>query len=289
MRVLITGAGGQLGRALVHTAPPNVAVTALDKAQMDVTVHEATQAALARYNPDIIVNTAAYTAVDRAETEPDKAYVVNAIAPGYLAQLTRASGARLIHLSTDYVFDGDSNRPYSPNDPPVPLNVYGASKLEGERRALSICPERTLILRSSWLYAACGHNFVSSMLRLMRERESIRIVADQIGTPTWVNALAQVIWTMVRRTDCCGVYHWSDDGQASWYEFALAIQETALDFRLLTKRIPLLPITAEEYAAPARRPSYSVLNKGTTIADFGVSPMFWRSALRQMLQELAHA
>ncbi len=145
-----------------------------------------------------------------------------------------------------------------------------------------------MILRTGWLYAAKGHNFVNTMLRLMREREEIRVVADQIGTPTWVTTVAQVIWAIVRRTQWRGVYHWSDDGQASWYEFALAIQEAGLYFHLLRRPISLLPVSAVEYGAPARRPIYSVLNKGATIAEFGVSPILWRTALRQMLKDVAH-
>jgi dTDP-4-dehydrorhamnose reductase len=289
MRVLITGAGGQLGQALVTTAPGDVAVTALDRAALDITAPEAVRATVARYSPDLIINAAAFTQVDRAETDFDQAYAVNAEGPMYLAEVASDTGTRLIHISTDYVFNGKSSRPYRPNDPTAPLSVYGASKLEGEKRMLSLYPERALVLRSGWIYYRRGHNFVNTMLKLMRGCDEIRVVTDQIGTPTWAKTLARVIWFAAERRNLHGLYHWTDDGITNWYDFAVAIQEDALALNLLQAAVPIRPIRTEDYPTPARRPAYAVLDTTSTVADFGLMPTDWRVALRQMLAELVHA
>lgn len=289
MKVLITGAGGQLGRALCAAAPSGFAVTALDRQELDIAAPEAIRAAISRYNPELILNAAAYTQVDRAETEREEAYAVNADGPQYLVEVANTIGARLIHISTDYVFNGHSSRPYQPEDPTEPLNVYGASKLEGEKRVRSLCPERTLILRSGWLYDAHGKNFVMTMLKLMREREELDVVTDEFGTPTWSRTLAGAVWLAAGREALHGIYHWSDGGVASRYEFAIAIQEEALALRLLARPIRIRPIRVAEYPLAARRPAYTVLDKAATIADFGLTPIHWRMALRQMLAGLSHA
>jgi dTDP-4-dehydrorhamnose reductase len=289
MKVLITGAGGQLGRALCAAAPSGFAVTALDKRKLDIAAPEAIRVAMSRYDPELIVNAAAYTQVDRAETEREEAYAVNADGPQYLAEVANTIGARLIHISTDYVFNGHSSRPYRPDDPTDPLNVYGASKLEGEKRLRSLCPERTLILRSGWLYDARGKNFVMTMLKLMHEREEIGVVTDEVGTPTWAKMLARAVWLAAEQKTLHGIYHWTDAGVASRYEFATAIQEEALALGLLARPIRIRPIRTGEYPLAARRPAYSVLDKAATIADFGLTPIDWRTTLRQMLAELTHA
>lgn len=289
MKVLITGAGGQLGRALCATAPSGFAVTALDKEKLDIAEPEAIRVAVSRYNPELILNAAAYTQVDRAETEREEAYAVNAEGPQYLAEATNTIGARLIHISTDYVFNGHSSRPYRPDDPTDPLNAYGASKLEGEKRLRSLCPDRTLILRSGWLYDAHGKNFVMTILKLMHEREEIGVVTDEFGTPTWAKTLARAVWLAAERKALHGIYHWTDGGVASRYEFATAIQEEALALGLLARPIRIRPIRAAEYPLAARRPANAVLDKAATIADFGLTPIHWRMALHQMLAGLAHA
>jgi dTDP-4-dehydrorhamnose reductase len=289
MRVLITGSDGQLGRALVMTAPSHVTVTALDRAALDITAPEAARAAIARYSPDLIVNAAAYTQVDQAESERDRAYKVNAEGPANLAQFACTTGARLIHISTDYVFNGNASRPYRASDATEPLSVYGSSKLEGEKWVMSNYPGRVLILRSGWIYSASGQNFVTTMLRLMREREEVRVVTDQIGTPTWAKTFAHVIWLAAERSALSGIYHWSDAGQASWYDFAMAIQEEALELKLLKRAILIKPIGTAEYPMAARRPAYAVLDTTATIADFGVESIHWRNALHEMLAELVHA
>jgi dTDP-4-dehydrorhamnose reductase len=243
--------------------------------------------------PDTILNSirnaAVYIQVDRAESEREEAYAVNADGPQYLVEVANTIGARVIHISTDYVFNGHSSRPYRPDGPTEPLNVYGASKLEGEKRVRSLCPERTLILRSGWLYDAHGKNFVMTMLKLMHEWEEIRVVTDEVGTPTWAKTLARAVWLAAEQKALHGIYHWTDEGVASRYEFATAIQEEALALGLLARPIRIRPIRTAEYPTAAQRPAYAVLDKAATIADFGLTPIHWRIALRQMLAELAHA
>lgn len=289
MRVLITGAGGQLGCALLAAAPSGFAVTALDRRKLDIAAPEAIRGAMSRYNPEVIINAAAYTQVDRAETEQKEAYAVNADGPQYLAEAAKTIGARLIHISTDYVFNGHSSRPYRPEDPTDPLNVYGASKLEGEKRLRSVYPEKTLILRTGWLFAAQGKNFVMTVLRLMRDREEIRVVTDEVGTPTWAKTLARAVWIATEQKPLHGIYHWTDAGVASRYEFAAAIQAGALALKLLDRPVRIRPVRTTEYPLPARRPPYAVLDKTATIADFGLTPIDWSITLRQMLAELTHA
>ncbi|HYM48447.1 MAG TPA: dTDP-4-dehydrorhamnose reductase, partial [Burkholderiaceae bacterium] len=235
-----------------------------------------------------IINAAAYTHVDRAETEHQRAIAINADGPANLAAAARSVDARLIHVSTDFVFDGGSSRPYRPEDTAAPTSAYGLSKLEGERRVTAIGEQRVLIVRTAWLYAARGNNFVNTMLKLMRERQELRVVADQIGTPTWATTLARALWAAARRPALHGIYHWTDAGVASWYDFAVAIQEEALARKLLARAIPICPIRTEDYPTPAKRPAYSVLDKTRSVADFDMPLVHWRAALRQMFAELAH-
>jgi dTDP-4-dehydrorhamnose reductase len=288
VKALITGAGGQLGRALAETAPAGVKLVALDSATLDITSCEAAAAAVRDHRPALILNAAGYTAVDRAEQERDRAFAVNADGAAHLAQAARDNGARLIHVSTDYVFDGDRSRPWRPDDPTAPLGVYGASKLEGERRVVALDP-RALIVRTAWVYGAHGHNFVNTMLRLMRNSDEIRVVSDQVGTPTWSKSLARALWAAADKPALAGIYHWTDAGVASWYDFAVAIEEEALALGLLMRAVPIRPIATADYPTPARRPAYSVLDKTSAISDFGVTPPHWRAALRDMLKELPHA
>ncbi len=287
MKVLITGAAGQLGSALQATVPAGLEVTATDNA-LDITRADAVQTALTTLRPALIINCAAYTRVDDAEREPTLAFAINAEGPANLATAARVLGARLIQISTDYVFDGTQARPYSPGDATSPLGVYGASKLAGEQQVLEIAGDHALVIRTAWLYGASGNNFVKTMLRLMREKNELRVVADQIGTPTWTHTLAQAIWAAAQRPSLHGTYHWTDAGAASWYDFAVAIQEEALAFGLLTRAIPIHPIRTQDYPTPARRPGYSVLDKTKSVADFGVALLHWRVALRHVLKDMPH-
>jgi len=288
MKVLITGAGGQLGRMLCATAPAHVRLEPRTSAQLDVSDLGEVAREVAALRPEVIINAAAYTAVDRAEQDAEHAHAVNALGPAHLAQAATQCGARLLQVSTDYVFDGMASRPYHPLDACHPLGVYGASKRAGEEAVLAIA-SRGLIVRTSWLYAAQGHNFVATMLRLMRERAELAVVADQVGSPTWAGTLAAALWSAVGQPQLHGIYHWADLGVASWYDFAVAIQEEALALGLLQQAIPVRPLRSEEYPTPARRPAYSVLDTADARRDFGIAGMHWRVALRQMLRELKDA
>ena len=283
MRVLITGAGGQLGRELVRIAPADAVVTALGSADCDVGDPDSVARAITSHRPEIIINAAGYTAVDKAESEPAVADRVNAQGP---ANLAAAAGlARLLHVSTDFVFDGSQGQPWRTDDRTNPLSVYGRSKLAGEAPVLAL-GNRGAVLRTSWVYSKFGGNFVKTMLRLMASRPEVRVVSDQVGAPTWARGLAEALWRLAGRQDMHGLHHWRDAGAASWYDFAVAIAEEAAALQLLTRPVSVLPIGTADYPTPARRPAYSLLDCATTWQQLGHSPPHWRAQLRSMLLEL---
>ena len=281
MKALITGANGQLGRALAARAPASIELIALTSAQLDVGDRAAVDAAFIDHAPAIVINAAAYTKVDVAEEMPELANRVNHLGVAHLAQAAQGSGARMVHISTDFVFDGMASHPSRPDAPTAPLNVYGATKLAGERAA----GHNSLIIRTSWLYSPYGNNFVATMLRLMRERPLLRVVDDQVGTPTSALSLADALWKLAV-TDNVGVMHYSDSGVASWYDFAVAIMEDAIAIGLLDQRIDIIPIPSSAYPTPAKRPHYSVLDKSDTIEALGYAPPHWRTSLRDVLEAI---
>lgn len=285
-RVLLTGAGGQLGWELQRTVPPSVALTALSSAELDITDPRQVAAAISHHAPNLIINAAAYTAVDKAEQEAERAFLVNGEGPGHLARAARDGGIRLIHISTDFIFDGQKSSPYLPTDQPNPLGIYGKSKLLGEERVMAITGgQDTAIIRTAWVYSSHGHNFVKTILRLLNEREAISVIADQIGTPTWARGLAEAVWSAAQLR-LTGIHHWTDAGVASWYDFAVAIMEESLVLGLLTEQRTIRPIASSDYPLPAQRPAYSVLDKSSLWQALGGQPQHWRVALRQMLSEL---
>jgi len=289
VKALITGAGGQVGAALMRSRPADVTVAACSHAELDIGDGKAVQRAVADAKPQVIINAAAYTAVDKAESEPDLARRVNGEAPGHLAEAAKACGARLIHLSTDFVFDGSQSRPYAPGDTVSPLGVYGETKLEGERRVQQVLGGEALILRTAWVYAANGHNFVRTMLRLMAERGRVRVVADQVGSPTWASSVAEALWAAVRTPSFAGLHHWTDAGVASWYDFAVAVAEEGHAAGLLKRPPEVESITTADYPTPARRPAYSVLDRASSERSLDLKPAHWRVNLRKMLRELRDA
>ncbi len=288
MRVLITGAGGQVAAAACALAPAEAQVTARSRAELDISDRAAVDATVGALAPDVIINAAAFTAVDRSESESALATAVNTAGAENLARAAaRQPACRLLHISTDYVFDGCLRRPYRTTDPTSPLGVYGRSKREGERAVLRALPERTVVLRTAWVYAPRGNNFLLTMLRLMREKGAVRVVSDQVGSPTAAASIARVLWRLVAVPATRGIFHWTDEGVTSWYEFARAIASEGSAMGLVGERVSVEPITTEEYPTAARRPQYSVLDCSETNALLGVAPVPWRETLRATLQSLA--
>jgi dTDP-4-dehydrorhamnose reductase len=288
VKVLITGASGQLGWELQRTIPAGIDVKALNSSELDITNEQQVDETVAALSPLVIINAAAYTAVDKAEEEYKRAFAVNADGAANLAAAAKKTGARLVHLSTDFVFDGRKSSPYLPTDRTNPTSMYGESKLAGEQKIREINGlKNCAIMRTAWVYSSHGHNFVKTMLRLMAERHSLGIVADQIGTPTWAKGLAQAVWQLAVN-DLDGLFHWTDAGVASWYDFAVAIQEEALSLGLLKNKCTIKPIGTAEYPLPAKRPPFSVLDKADTWSKLGSSGQHWRQSLRTMLKELHH-
>ncbi|MBU2829440.1 dTDP-4-dehydrorhamnose reductase [Acidithiobacillus ferriphilus] len=283
-RVLLLGAQGQVGWELQRSQPPSVMLRALGRQDLDIRDVGKVRAAVESFRPDCLINAAAYTAVDRAESEADMAYAINRDGAAHCALAAQACGARLIHLSTDFVFDGAQSTPYQPGAPAAPLGVYGASKAAGEQQVREILGDAALILRTAWVYSAHGSNFVKTVLRLLAERDVLRVVGDQIGTPTWAAGIAGALWRALDHPDFTGIQHWTDAGVASWYDFSVAIQEEAVAAGRLQRSIPIEMIPTSGYPTPARRPAYTVLDKSTSYATLGPAP-HWRAALRQMLAE----
>lgn len=286
-KIIVTGANGQLGKEL-HAlaraglfAGPDFAgdptspddFVFLSKADLPIEDPERTRRFFENTRPDYCINCAAYTAVDKAETEKDLAFAINGEAVGTLAAACQRIGARLIHISTDYVFDGRSAVPLKEGNPTGPINIYGASKLQGEQLALEQNKD-TVIIRTSWVYSEFGNNFVKTMIRLMHEKERINVVDDQIGSPTYAANLAGVIGQIVTGGKFVpGVYHYSNEGQISWYDFALAIKE------IIESPCIVSPVTTAQYPTPARRPHYSLLDKGLIKATYGITIPEWRHSL----------
>ena len=260
MRVALFGAAGQLGIALTKSKPENIELLPLTLKDVDITDRAAVLSKLDSLKPEVIINAAAYTQVDKAEEEVDLAYAVNANGPENMALWVKENGGRLIHISTDFVFDGKKKRPYVETDTPNPLNVYGKSKLEGEKRVQAIIPDHSVIVRTSWLYSNEGVNFYNTILRLLEERDTVNVVADQIGSPTRAGSLAKVLWKVVVGMDIAGIYHWANQGEVSWYEFAQKIKEKALSHNVLQSAARVNAIKTEEFVVKAERPGYSVLD-----------------------------
>jgi dTDP-4-dehydrorhamnose reductase len=284
LRALVTGANGQLGKALVSAAPTNAVLKFLTRAELDIADAAAVETALRDFQANLVLNAAAFTAVDEAERVPEAAARTNASGPAVLARACASRGAWLTHVSTDYVFDGAQGRPYDTSAQPRPLSVYGRTKLEGESAVRQELPQASTVVRASWLYSARG-GFAARMLAHMASRPQLSIVADQVGVPTAASGLAQVLWSMsARRT--AGLWHWSDSGVASWYDFAVAIAEIGVELKLLPAAPAITPISSAEYPTAAARPPYSVLDKRATEKLLGITAPHWRGALRATLGEL---
>ncbi|MCE9686742.1 dTDP-4-dehydrorhamnose reductase [Shewanella sp. AS16] len=312
MRVLIIGKHGQLARELAAVAkeqaakgkeakekeadesraPAGVQLLCLGRADVDILQPVTLAAAVTAFDPEVMINASGYTQVDKAETDIAQAFAINETAVANMAQIAAERGIRFIHISSDYVFGGDSRARYGVGDAPKPLNVYGASKLTGELALARIIPPDTdtdtamaTIVRSAWVYSQYGNNFVNTMLGLMQQKTELAVVADQVGCPTYARGLAEFIWRLTQLDRLEPIYHWCDLGQASWYEFAVAIQETALELGLLQRATNISPISSEQYPSAAKRPYFSVLDVSGSQAIMAGTP--WREQLNIMLSALA--
>ncbi|WCG81942.1 dTDP-4-dehydrorhamnose reductase [Pectobacterium sp. A5351] len=277
MKVLLTGANGQLGRCFQDRLPEEWKILATDSNELDITDLERVEEVVKNFQPDAIVNAAAYTAVDKAESEPKIAENINVRGPHNLATVATKYNVRLVHVSTDYVFDGNSTEPYSENSPTNPLSVYGKTKLGGEQAVTKASPE-AIIVRTAWVFSEYGNNFVKTMLRLGKERDRLSIVGDQRGCPTYAGDLAQAIIALLQQNATGGIYHYSGAQEVSWYEFAQAIFYTATRESILNKAPELTSISTEQYPTPAHRPTNSTL-KCEKIQCLGIKLSDWDKAL----------
>ena len=290
MKILLAGAGGQLGQALCASVPQGLELIATGRAELDLADAQACRAAVAQYRPDWVLNAGAYTAVDKAESEPELAQAVNAGAPRAFAEALAEHGGRLLQVSTDFVFNGQQGHPYQPDQLRQPLGVYGASKAAGEEAVEAVlgcgAAGAATILRTSWVYGPVGRNFLLTMLRLHRLKaeagEPLSVVADQVGCPTSTLGLSQACWAVIQR-QVAGFHHWSDAGAASWYDFAVAIGELAVARGLIATAADVRPITTADYPTPARRPAYSLLACAATRAQLRLPAQYWRQALAEVI------
>lgn len=279
MVVLVTGAAGQLGQSLQHVAQsyPSIEWVFCDSTQLDIASTASITAFFSKVKPHYCINAAAYTAVDKAEAEPEKAHLINAMGPENLAKICTEYGTTLVHISTDFVFDGTQTTPYTETDPTAPLGVYGASKLAGEQ-TIQNHSKAYYIIRTSWVYSPFGNNFMKTMMRLAAERDSLSVVNDQIGTPTNALDLAALLIELIQKDSAMevhpyGIYHYSNEGQCSWYEFAKAI------FEKNAITIPVQPITTDQFPTPAKRPAYSVMDKAKIKRNFDIAILDWKESL----------
>lgn len=281
--ILVTGANGQLGNEfrMLESGYPGYEFIFLSKEQLSITDKESVEKAFGTYKPDWCVNCAAYTAVDKAESDTEQATAINATAAGILAEACATFNTKFIHISTDYVFDGSSSEPYREDHPTGPINAYGQTKLQGEQLVMKHNPN-AIIIRTAWVYSFFGNNFVKTMMRLMKERESINVVEDQVGSPTYAADLAQVVMHIItQNAKANGIFHYSNEGRISWYEFALAIRD------LTGSRCKVNPIPSQQYPTPAKRPQYSLLDKSKIASTFLVPIAHWKESLEICVRKLS--
>ncbi|QHP79778.1 dTDP-4-dehydrorhamnose reductase [Pectobacterium odoriferum] len=281
MKILLTGANGQLGRCFQDRLPAEWEILATDTAELDITDLEHVEQTVKQFKPDAIVNAAAYTAVDKAESEPELAEKINVIGPENLAIVASNQGIRLVHVSTDYVFDGNATEPYREDSATNPLSVYGKTKLAGERAVAKASPE-AIIIRTAWVFSEYGNNFVKTMLRLAKERDTLSVVNDQRGCPTYAGDLAQAIISLLEKNAEGGIYHYCGGEEVSWYEFAEEIFAVAAQKTVLSKAPALTSIKTAQYPTPAYRPAYSAL-AGEKIKALGIALSDWKIALKKTI------
>ena len=289
MKILVIGKSGQLAWEMSQLSSTDHVIVCLGRNDVDIASSSSLIDTLTTYQAEAVINASAYTAVDQAESDTENAYALNALSVGNIAQACKGLSIPLIHISTDFVFHGDKGSPYLSSDDINPLGVYGASKAEGEKLITEIYPENSAIIRTSWVYSTHGNNFVKTMLKLMSSKPELDIISDQIGSPTYAKGLAKACILSLTNTvnKLNGIHHYTDTGVASWFDFAVAIQNLGLEFGLLDKKIPIKPITTAQYPTPAQRPHYSVLSKTSLVEALPeVTLLHWQEQLRNMMAEL---
>ncbi|NRH26821.1 dTDP-4-dehydrorhamnose reductase [Pseudomonas sp. MS19] len=291
MHVLITGAQGQVGQELIRLAPADFSVIGLGSSELDISNPEQVVSQISELKPQLIINAAAYTAVDKAETVSERAYAVNAKGAENLAASSAALGIPMLHISTDYVFSGDASAPYKETDSTGPTGIYGASKLAGELAVAKQCAQH-VIMRTSWVFGAQGNNFVKTMLRLAQSRDELGVVADQHGCPTSAASIAKALWSLASQYSNkgnlnWGIYHFSNMPATTWHGFAEEIFNQAVAFKILAKVPQVNPINTQDYPTPARRPAWSVMDCSLIEEKLNITQSDWRDELREMLKEMA--
>ena len=284
MKVLLTGANGQLGNCFVDIFPSKWELIKTDTEQLDITDEYAVDSFIAKYKPDVVINAAAYTAVDKAEDEPQLAYNVNVIGPKNLAISSKKYNAKFFHVSTDYVFDGTNNIPYTEEDTTNPINIYGKTKRDGELAVLDNAPS-SIVIRTSWVFSPYGNNFVKTMLRLATEKQQLSIIDDQLGNPTYAGDLAQVILYLLDKKIDGGIYHFCGDSSTSWFLFAKRIFEIALTLKVITQSPEIIPVKTQAFPTKAKRPKYSVMNVDK-LRKYGLLASDWNNGLIHSISKI---
>ncbi len=290
VKVLLTGATGQLGKTLIETKPNSINLVTPNRYEVDLSKPEKSIIFLEKVNPDWIINAAAYTNVDKSESESDLAFCINGKAPAIFANFLNNSGGKLLQISTDFVFNGKKNTAYSSQDKTDPINVYGKSKLLGEKETLKF--KNNKVIRTSWLYSPYGRNFLKTMLKLhdlkSKSGENLRVISDQIGCPTSCKSLSEACWQILlcKNSLKSKIFHWSDCGVASWYDFAAAIGELAEEKFIINNSAPVIPIRTDEYPTPAERPKLSLMNCEESYKELCIKPKHWRKSLSDVLDQL---
>lgn len=284
MRVLILGRSGQLAQALLAVCPEGIDATAWGRSELDLSNTESIVPTLLDFGPDAIINASAYTAVDKAESEAEQSRAINADAVEQAAAAAKQLGIPFVHVSTDFVFGGDKASAYQPGDTCNPLGVYGKTKRQGEEAILATYPQAAIV-RTAWVYRAGAANFLSTMLRLMADRDELGVVSDQIGAPTSADNLAKVLWRVLEKR-LSGIWHYTDAGVASWYDFASAIYHEAREANVLSRAVEVKPILTSDYPTPAKRPAFSVLDSRSLRAAIEWPAVHWQEALREQIRKL---
>tara|TARA_Y100000994_G_scaffold203288_1_gene174507 strand:- start:683 stop:1588 length:906 start_codon:yes stop_codon:yes gene_type:complete len=296
MKVLLTGTSGQLGQAIIKSKPPFVKLIATTRRELDLTDTESCRRAVRQHQPDWVINSGAYTAVDKAEDEKELAMSINAIAPKIFSEELSQTGGRLLQISTDFVFDGEQKFPYKTDQKKNPLSIYGATKAAGEDAIYEVLgnSNRALIIRTSWLLGPVGKNFMKTMIRLHRSQKEIRVVADQIGCPTSTLTLAKACWRAIEKHNDIEpnvltpkIHHWSDEGSASWYEFAEVIGELGHRIGLIDRPARVIPISSMEYPTRAIRPKYSILDCTSTRQFLNLEAIHWRESILNVMKQVS--